>query len=322
MSKIFLATYPFAFQTPGGGEMQFMQYLENLKRKGISVFKFDYWGSNDVKSNVLHFFSIYSGSLEFFEHVKSLGCNVVVSPNLWVSSAKESNLNPHSQWLLHLSKFNIVNSIAEVENLSVASSTDRAKYRVVYNFANDIFNDDIDPMLFRNKFNFKEKFILNVGNIEPRKNQLFFLKALESFPNYFFVNIGHIRDNDYYQSCKDFKNFIHLGPIDNTSPYLRSAIAGCEFFAMPSLLETPSIAALEAAKMGKKILITEVGSTSEYFENFAIYLNPISLESCKEAILQILNLKLDQNAFKIHQQKFCAENSINALIKIYEEVKV
>lgn len=108
-----------------------------------------------------------------FEHVKSLGCNVVVSPNLWVSSAKESNLNPHSQWLLHLSKFNIVNSIAEVENLSVASSTDRAKYRVVYNFANDIFNDDIDPMLFRNKFNFKEKFILNVGNIEPRKNQLF-----------------------------------------------------------------------------------------------------------------------------------------------------
>jgi glycosyltransferase involved in cell wall biosynthesis len=320
MSKIFLATYPFAFLSPGGGEIQLMQYLENLNRKGISAFKFDYWGKNDLKSNVLHFFSVFSGSIEFFEHVKSLDCNVLVSPNLWVSPHNESDFNVQSKWLLHLSKFNIVNSRAEVENLSAFSETDKAKYRVVYNFANDIFNDYIDPMLFRNKFNFNEKFILNVANIEPRKNQLFFLKALESFPNFFFINVGYIRDNDYYQSCKNFKNFIHLGPIDNTSPYLRSAIAGCEFFAMPSLLETPSIAALEAAKIGKKILITEVGSTSEYFENFAIYLNPFSLESCKEGILQILNLKLDQNAFKIHQQKFSAENSINALIKIYNEI--
>ena len=88
---------------------------------------------------------------------------------------------------------------------------------------------------------------------------------------------------------------------------------------MPSLLETPSIAALEAAKTGKKILITEVGSAFEYFENFAIYLNPSSIESCKEGILQILNFKLDQEAFKIHQKKFSAENSMYSLIKIYNE---
>ena len=125
------------------------------------------------------------------------------------------------------------------------------------------------------------KYILNVANIEPRKNQQMLLRAMKEYPELKLINIGQCRDKEYYQECKreGGDQFFTFGRLEYASEILRSAMAGCELFAMPSTLETPSIAALEAAYMGKKILITEVGSTREYYGDEAIYVNPMSLES-------------------------------------------
>jgi glycosyltransferase involved in cell wall biosynthesis len=67
---------------------------------------------------------------------------------------------------------------------------------------------------------------------------------------------------------------------------LASAYAGCELFVLPSLFETPGIAALEAGLAGAKIVITERGGTREYFGEEAVYVDPGSVESIRGGIVR------------------------------------
>ena len=51
--------------------------------------------------------------------------------------------------------------------------------------------------------NIKDKeHILNVANIEPRKNQQMLLRAMKECPELKLINIGQCRDKEYYQECK------------------------------------------------------------------------------------------------------------------------
>ena len=70
---------------------------------------------------------------------------------------------------------------------------------------------------------------------------------------------------------------------------LASAYAAASVFVLPSLFETPGIAALEAALAGAKIVITPYGGTKNYFNTMATYVEPYSLDSIREGITKSLN---------------------------------
>jgi glycosyltransferase involved in cell wall biosynthesis len=53
-------------------------------------------------------------------------------------------------------------------------------------------------------------------------------------------------------------------------------LSACDLFVLPSLYETPGIAALEAALAGAKIVITPFGGTHDYFGSDAVYVDPTS----------------------------------------------
>src|SRR5262249_37674735 len=55
---------------------------------------------------------------------------------------------------------------------------------------------------------------------------------------------------------------------------LRSAYAACAVFVLPSTLETPGLAALEAAAAGARLVVTSEGSTREYFGDEVFYADP------------------------------------------------
>jgi glycosyltransferase involved in cell wall biosynthesis len=80
-----------------------------------------------------------------------------------------------------------------------------------------------------------------------------------------------------------------LDELPNDSGLLASAYAACDVFALPSLFETPGIAALEAALTGAKIVITRHGGTEEYFGPHAEYVEPTSVELIHHGILTALN---------------------------------
>src|SRR5690606_9360266 len=165
------------------------------------------------------------------------------------------------------------NSSIEEEALVRLCSIDSSRIWVVPNAVDDCFFTPASPSLFRDTFGIAGPFVLNVGNVEPRKNQLAFLKALKDFPHLKLVTIGGVREGWYLEACREEgkEQFVLIDPLPPNSELIRSGMVACEFFAMPSTRETPSIASLEAGAAGVKLLTTELGSTREYFLDLATY---------------------------------------------------
>jgi glycosyltransferase involved in cell wall biosynthesis len=77
--------------------------------------------------------------------------------------------------------------------------------------------------------------------------------------------------------------------VDHDSDLLASAYAACDTFVLPSLFETPGIAALEAGLSGAKVVITPHGGPREYFGSMADYVNPYDVQDIRRGILKALD---------------------------------
>ncbi|TPG64837.1 glycosyltransferase [Ewingella americana] len=292
--NICLNTYPWAFGIPGGGEQQLHFYRDALIRgsekwPSLNIELFDQWQPKFDKMQLMHYFSCMPSSLDFLDVVKARrGIPLLISPNFWPEPEdwKASGVYDDVNSILWLADKIVVNSFIEEEALVRLCKIDSSRISVIHNAVQDCFFSPIDPALFRDKYNVDGPFILNIGNVEPRKNQFAFLKALKEFPTLQLITIGGVRENWYLNACKEEggEQFRLIDPLPPGSELLRSAIAGCEFFAMPSLRETPSIASLEAGAAGAKILTTDLGSTTEYFQDYADYVNPYDIVSMSEGI--------------------------------------
>ncbi|MGY6251889.1 glycosyltransferase family 4 protein [Paraburkholderia caledonica] len=287
--KVLFATYPMAFHTPGGGEIQLLAYEKHLPLHGVDVTLFDAWRPRFLEHDLVHFFSCVGGSVHLCHFVKQLGLPLVVSSSLWVTE-ETRHLYPCEE-IRHqftLADRVIANSIVECETLTRVFNLPREKFVSVLNGVDDIFFEPVPETLFRSAFNIAGSFVLNVGNIEPRKNQLALIRAMKALPGLRLVLVGHDRDPVYAAACREEGDdqVVFLGPIAHDNPLLRSAYAACDVFCLPSTLETPGLAGLEAFATGARIAITEVGSTREYFGRASNveFLSPDSLPSIVEAI--------------------------------------
>lgn len=290
--RILFGAYPWAFDCPGGGERQLMAYRNHLEARGNSVGLYDPWRPVSGEWSVFHFFSVMPGSIQLCNYLRNKGMKLVISPNLWVTPDTRWDY-PHEDIyrLVEISDLLIVNSRMEADALGEVYNVPPDRFHVVYNGIEESFLDESDSGAFRAWAGIGDRrYLLNVANVETRKNQLRFLEALEAYPDLTLVVAGHARDSSYLEACrrKGGERFLHVGAIEYGSDLLRSAMAGAEAFVMPSTLETPSIAALEAAATGCRLLITRVGSTVEYFGDSAIYVEPDSIDSMKSGVASVL----------------------------------
>lgn len=321
--KILFGVYPWAFDCPGGGERQLLAYKEHLEKIGVEVDLYDQWNPRIKEYDIFHYFSVQPGSIHFCNYIKEQGLKLVISPNLWITNETKNNYPIQEIWnLFEIADKIVVNSDIEGDHMSCVFSMSREKFITVYNGVEEDFINSYDPGLYRHKYGLWRPYILNIANIEPRKNQLSFLKAMKSYPDLDFVVAGYIRDIEYANKCAEFANgqLKIVGPFDYNSNMLRSIITGCELFAMPSQLETPSLSALEAAASGKHILITSVGSTREYFADSVTYINPNSTESMIEGISNALQKNSDTSRW-IVQDKFMWNKCILSLNELYNNLK-
>jgi glycosyltransferase involved in cell wall biosynthesis len=290
--NILFATYPVAFHTPGGGEIQLKAYLKHLPNYGVNVDLFNQWDPQFKKYDLVHFFSCVGGSIHFCNFVKNIGLPLVVSSSLWITEDTKC-LYPVSEIFNQLNFADIVvaNSNLECDTLASVLQLPRKKFSTVLNGVDDEFYDQVSPEFFRSNFNIKAKFVLNVGNIEPRKNQLNLVHAMKLIPGMQLVLIGHARDEAYLKLClqEGGNQVIYLGPLPHDSLLLKSAYAACAVFCLPSTLETPGLAALEAYAAGAPIAITEVGPTAEYFADSAEYLNPLDINDIANKIINAIS---------------------------------
>lgn len=310
-----------AFHTPGGGEIQLLEYRKALIRRGVEVDFLDCWNPCFDKYDIVHFFSCVGGSGHFCRFVKDvLKKPLVVTSSLWIT--EESKLQyPINEIIeqLNIADAIVTNSVMESKQLSTVLGIEISKFCHVYNACDNVFFDQVKSNLFAKKFNVEREYFLNVGNFEPRKNQKIIADAARLFPNYDFIVAGHIRDRSYYEVVSGAapSNFRFIGPLEAKSEILRSAYKGARALILPSTLETPGLAALEANALGVPLILTSEGSTKEYFANNSLYVNPNDLDS----IISAVNVLLDEGCQFGEANPRSWDSVIPSLVDVYKKVQ-
>ncbi len=161
-------------------------------------------------------------------------------------------------------------------------------------------------------------FVLNVGRIEKRKNQKNLILACRKL-KIPLVIVGKVGDQAYYEECRTIadESVIFTGPIYDDS-MLSAAYDACTVFALPSIIETPGLSALEASFFEKPIVITAHGGTKDYFQDSAVYLEKLDENAIASAIAQQIRHPIVMNGEML--EKFYWQNIVNPYVNWYKRI--
>lgn len=323
--RVLFNAFPVAFDCPGGGEVQLLKSKEALESMGVEVLLYDMWHPQFDQVDVVHHFSVQGGSSVFCNYVKAKGLPLVISPILWITEESYgAGIYPihEIKHLLTIADALLPNSQAEADGLASIFEIPKEKFFPIVNGVDDYFLEhDADPQLFLNTYNIEPPFLLNVANIEPRKNQLKLAEAVREL-DIPLVTLGNIRDREYFDRCVEVGQgcFRYLGYVEHHSPLLLSAYRACSVCVLPSLLETPGLAALEAAAKGAKVVVTQEGCTQEYFGNGGVtYVDPQSVESIRQGIRQQLAAPVSHDLAQDIVRSFTWKKAAQQLLQVYTQ---
>ena len=297
--KIAFFTYPAAFQNVGGGEILLLKVREYLQKEGAEVDLFDTWKGHIQDYQVLQVFGSVKDCLGLVRVAKSRGVKVAVTPLLWSDpwyalhsagsvKTKVELLARHTmkvlfpafpsarRELLRLADVVFPNSEIEKEQNARLFALPKEKLKVIHNGVDEEFSHAVAAP-FQAKYG-PEPFVLGVGRIEPRKNQLNLIHAVKKAGGIRLILIGSPVSGyeSYFAECeKEGKSFTTFIPtLSHSDPMLRSAYAACSLFVLQGWFETPGLVAMEAGLAGARVIATRGGSTREYFKREVDYFDP------------------------------------------------
>ena len=224
--------------------------------------------------------------------------------------------------------YNFIVSHAETILVSGESERDRLKRDfpnarnieiVKLGFDRPTDPEHISPDLFVSKYGVKD-FVLCVGRLEARKNQLMLLYALkdEDIP-IVFVN-SKASQLEYEELCKRFKRkgkTIFTGRV--TREMLFSAYKAAKVHALPSWYEVPGLVSLEAGWMGCNVVASGWGTIKDYLGEYAYYCEPHDPESIKKAVLTAFNDPRNRKLPEILKD-YTSEKMAETVFGIYKRV--
>lgn len=283
MNNVLITTYPEAFLNRGGGEIELLDILHNLRLLGV---KADVYGPTSqplARYDVVLHYSVARSGLEFVRQVRAAGKRLVLMPSTWWVGVPADSEIDNTKEFFELADKIVFKSRAELENVAQFVHVDESKAALCRWGVDCCFAEHVDADLFRKTYQLDE-YVLNLGIIDERKNQLSAIRALQGL-GLPLVLVGDYRDPRYYEACvrsasRHDKFVPHLPP---KSQMLRSAIAGCKAFIEVSL-EPCGFSALEAALARVPLVLSSGAWTSEHFENAAQFVDPYSSESIRAGV--------------------------------------
>lgn len=320
--KVGFHIHPFAMDVPGGGEVQLLEYVRLLRERGVDVWLHNMWQPEYRSLDIFHHFHLLSGGLATLDYIRRLEIPIILNTNIWFDDTNFPSVNVEEirAYLATTDRF-IANSHAEIANIAEYIGVDVSHGRVVYNGVRRHFSEPVDTRVFSELLPFTGRYILNIGNVEPRKNQLrLSLAARElGIP---VVVLGGVRDQTYLRECKQaYDGFHYFGPQDHQGPILHAALHHAQVFALPSTFETPGLAALEAAVAGCQVVVTNGGSTREYFQDYVTYVDPSSISDIAEGLEKAFQQKARASELQHHVlTRFSWENVSSDLLAHYHEL--
>lgn len=177
-----------------------------------------------------------------------------------------------------------------------------------------------------------DRFLLSVGTYEPRKNQKRQIKAFielkrrKKIKNISLVLVG----GKGWMSDELFKNkdeldeykIILLPFVDDS--FLAHLYKSAEAFIYPSIAEGFGFPPLEAMSFGCPVIISNTSSLPEVGGDAARYVDPLSIESIEEALLEVCcdeGLRKSMSLASVEQsKKFSWDKTAEETEKIYSEI--
>ncbi|UBB90646.1 glycosyltransferase family 4 protein [Candidatus Kaistella beijingensis] len=203
-----------------------------------------------------------------------------------------------------------------------------SKVKVVYQGCHQAFKEFIFPEFLnqtKEKYNLPERFILNVGTIEERKNLLNVIKALKAtkIP---LVVVGK-KQKKYFQKIEKEirKNGVEVQFLENVNMNELAAIYRlADIFIYPSLFEGFGIPVIEALFSGTPVITSNVSCLPEAGGKNSTYVNPLSVEDIRSKVLHLWENQSErkrrrEKSFEYVQQ-FKDEVIAQELMKIYKEI--
>lgn len=319
--RVLFNTYSTAFFVPGGGEVQLLKTREHLQRLGVEVDLYNPWDPAVERYDVVHMFSARSGSWPFHDAVRERGIPLVLSPILWLQHGGGQFPIHDIHHLFHRSDLVLPNSEAELDGFDWFYNLPRGHYRVVYNGIDPRLAEGPGPELFHKTYPHRD-FLLCVGNVEPRKNQLGLVEACQGL-NRPLLLVGGVREQAYLDRCLEAgRGFAHyLGRFEPESDLLKSAYQACAVHALASQFETPGLASMEAAALGARIVSTQIGCAREYFGDLAHYVHPHDRASIRSAVEAALADRRDTGLLRRRMlDRFTWRHTAEQTLAAYEEV--
>ncbi|HEX5445766.1 MAG TPA: glycosyltransferase family 4 protein, partial [Pirellulales bacterium] len=327
-----------------GGEVQMMALTRELASLGIEATLWRPWEQTLADADCLHLFGSEREHLPVVETARRLGVRVVLSPIAWFDLAScwrepwpllprlmacgkfalRAAMPTLPSWrrkLYHAVDRLLPNSQIEAEQLTRYFGVKPRRIRVVPNGANPSFAA-ADPALFREKVGCGD-FVLYAGRIEPRKNQLGFLRAMRGQETPMVVLGDPVPGHEkYYFACKCAAgpNVRFVEALPHADPLLASAYAACGCLVLSSWYETPGLVALEAAMSGVPLVLPAVGSGREYFGDLASYVSPDKPRQIRQAVLRALAAGRSPQLAALVQSHFSWRTAALATRGAYDEI--
>lgn len=179
------------------------------------------------------------------------------------------------------------------------------------------------------KLKLPKEYILSVGTIQPRKNFVrlveAFSRVIPKYPGLKLVIVGK-RGWLYDETLEAPKKF----GVENNVRFLHDVSDGelatlykhAKCFVLPSLYEGFGFPVLEAMSHTCPVVVSNVSSLPEIAGDAGIYVNPESVESITQGIIQALTENQENRIRKglIQTKKFSWGKAAKQTLKVLEEV--
>jgi hypothetical protein len=254
----------------GGMYIQIKKTAEALQQYGVSVVFHNPWENELADCDICHVFSTHEAVYGMLDAAVSSSKPVVWSTvfnvfkrpmwqlrmqvglskilpgfyPIWKNCHRVSSLCNHVILLNEDEQFRFQSLFPSIKN----------KVSIIPNGVDFMFNNG-DKMAFMRHFGLSpgDKYVLNVGIICERKNQLTLIRAAKG-KSWKLVIVGPYSESIYSKQCRheaaSCDNVIMTGALPYHSDLLAGAYAGAKVFCLPSFSEVQPLTLIEAAVAG------------------------------------------------------------------------
>lgn len=291
--KVLMQARPDLLKIPAGDTIQILKTKKALNESGVEV-DLNLTLNPDLEDyQLVHCFNILRIKETYTQVVNALQQQrrVLLTPIYWnMREHLQKNIPDKLEWwdngkekrekVLDMVDLLLPNAKSEMVQIKTDFKFN-TPHQVVYNGVDSSFYES-RPDHFIKEYGIKD-FVLCVGRICPRKNQLTMIRALKD-TDIKMVFIGSINDPVYYRQCVKEGGDQILMIRHLPHHRLSSAYAAAKVHMLASWYDTPGLVNLEAGLSGCNLVVSNRGTAREYFNDLVWYCSPDDPQSIATAV--------------------------------------